>query len=1295
MPPKKTADDTLDGSTVATSPHQPTPASAGAGGLGGGGAGTGASTAATTTAPGTRQGHSRTFHGIHTIHHSQFTKQEMKETNLPSHIKQLIIEASPTRHQSYEPEKVTIRSENRFASRDPKRIAMERAKRRMEVYRSGFCSDAKEPYRPLGDPTLDSDELLYTCLRFDPVSFQRSTNTKVSETASKSNEVNVTTRGKIFGQYFLRIVNGEADLTILYFTGVTPRHNNGFTLIKQKLVTSKQRLHAVRFGIPFVKICDEEEQKRDRSRGEEGANNANNEDKGDFLLLADVSAIKPIQLTDNLTSTLATAIDWNNLKIDTDKQSYYMNVLEKNRQGGSPEPRGRLPSAQPKRGWSPTRRPGQQSEGHERRESVTSAASHTKLTVKQMENALGIPSHENFAERAERFFLVRDKLQDQKQILNQILSEDLNRMDHERKTEFIRKFKAFQLGKHASFVDEIAVMRQRAAIQRKAEKSRILRQHPWFHDLVAKVKSKDLKAKVSEFEELLLTRIRGPNQSSRPAGPFIIHPPVPVRQPIRNPYPPPPPRPPTQYREPIYISSPEDSSVPNSPGSSRTALRESSNTRHGPFVIDDEPVLHKPNSPIWKQKLSSNPMNKIKPSSSAMFQHARVQHEQRFAQVATGFPNGIPLREVEAMSGSGGSFGHFQSGPMAIPGVGDYIVRHEVGKELQMLLDSIPDDEEASKLGETPSDLLITLLRHQLQGLGKTIQALSLMLSRRGTGETKTNLIVAPLALVKQWEEEIKTKAKTGSLSVLVHHGPNRTKDPAQIMKHDVVITTYAIVTSDLPKAPKKKKSTAQGKGLKSIVLKDSDDEDGEDIEDSSGSDSDSAPAGKIRRSAKPQIGPLFRCKFWRVILDEAQTIKNHKSRGATACCELQATYRLCLTGTPLQNSVEELYSLLKFLQVKPYDDFSKFKAQIAGPISQSKPGRANVGLRRLKLLLGAIMLRRTKFTMIDGKPLLNLPEKKVELVSLQFSETETTFYGALNQRIQDQLQRVLKNDQGRTTTSLLSLLLRLRQACNHPQLVGGAKVDVPPTRVETDSDIDDIASVMAGLSVSKESTNRCSFCLKDLKSDAKDNTCEECEKSIPLELREGVKTPASTTSVGLERGKSSTKIEKLLELLKDGQETKPGEKWIIFSQFTSMLDLIEGPLREKGYKFVRYDGSMRPAVREKTLHDFKNDPSITICLISLMCGSVGLNLTCANNVVLVDMWWNPLLEAQAIDRVHRIGQTRPVRVWRLAVAGTVEDRIIDLQNKKMALVDGALGSAGFRKANLTTQELLSLFNSN
>lgn len=185
------------------------------------------------------------------------------------------------------------------------------------------------------------------------------------------------------------------------------------------------------------------------------------------------------------------------------------------------------------------------------------------------------------------------------------------------------------------------------------------------------------------------------------------------------------------------------------------------------------------------------------------------------------------------------------------------------------------------------------------------------------------------------------------------------------------------------------------------------------------------------------------------------------------------------------------------------------------------------------------------------------------------------------------------------------------------------------------------------------------------LKVHAPDLLTEAEQADEEEQEQEMIESDEATTEIT-----SSAKIDKLLEILDEtARESDNQDKTIIFTQFTTMLDLLERPLQGKGHRYLRYDGSMDIKQRANTVNMFFDDPNIKVLLVSTKCGSLGLNLTCANRVILLDVWWNPAIENQAIDRVHRIGQTKSVHVHRIFIKDTVEDRILELQNKKQVIL--------------------------
>ncbi|KAG6815677.1 hypothetical protein H0H87_012343 [Tephrocybe sp. NHM501043] len=587
-------------------------------------------------------------------------------------------------------------------------------------------------------------------------------------------------------------------------------------------------------------------------------------------------------------------------------------------------------------------------------------------------------------------------------------------------------------------------------------------------------------------------------------------------------------------------------------------------------------------------------------------------------------------------------------------------------------------------------------------GLGKTIQTLTRITegrarkSDRDDGWSATTLVICPLALVGQWADEIEKMAE--DVSVHKHHGPSRTSDPMALRKYRVVVTTYDVIKSEYEAhTANSAKDESQTKlpAKKKSALDSSDDE--------------LPVATKIKKPKSTKKAALFGVKWWRVVLandwlDEAHNIKNVKTKGAIACCEVEAKYRWCLTGTPMyvmvqsmepqianvqlscrQNNVEELYSLIKFLRIKPLNNLSTFKNQIATPV---KNGRGAIrAMKRLQVVLKQIMLRRRKDQSLNGKALIELPKRTVEIVSCDFEPSEQAFYGALEGKMESVIEKLMGNGKN-NYISVLLLLLRLRQACNHPILVAQnyeSDMDAlePKSKKGTDDDdTDDLVGAFSQLGV----TRKCHLCQTELSphNTAPDATEPVCVDCAPLALQ----------AKEAERGRpSSAKIRMILKLLADIDTRSNGvEKTIIFSQFTKMLDLIEPFLREKGIEYVRYDGSMDAKTREKALETIKNVSNVRVILISFKAGSTGLNLTACNNVILVDLWWNPALEDQAFDRAHRFGQTRDVNIFKLKIDETVEDRILTLQEKKRELARAALSGDKIKDMRLGMEDLLALF---
>lgn len=586
-------------------------------------------------------------------------------------------------------------------------------------------------------------------------------------------------------------------------------------------------------------------------------------------------------------------------------------------------------------------------------------------------------------------------------------------------------------------------------------------------------------------------------------------------------------------------------------------------------------------------------------------------------------------------------------------------------------------------------------------GLGKTVQAIALMLrNRKPTNEhsekadatekkddddeappasklSKSTLVVAPLALIKQWEAEIDDKVeKTHKLRVCLYHGANRAKTSKDLHTYDVVITTYGTLTSE----------------------------------------SGTAAADKAKKSG------VFANYWYRIILDEAHTIKNRNAKATQAACALDAKYRWCLTGTPMQNNLDELQSLIKFLRIKPFNDLATWRDQISRPLAN---GRGGLAIQRLQVYLKAFMKRRTKDVLKQNdKPKpgeSEHPEKKssngfkivareVIRVDAEFMDGEKKFYDRLEQRTENRLEEMMGGSKV-DYAGALTLLLRLRQACNHPDLVKSelaADKDVllqnsnSQSSQSKSSDLDDVADLFGALSVV---TKKCDVCQRDLKE--ADTTkgatrCSECEAELNTDFmkknkkkhkskkahgEEQATTPPRSRKnrrviidsddeddedaegggewIGSDDSESEDEIDSpsgknrgrpiVLDTSEDDSETEEdiyenpegenGElpstkirhlmkllhkessdyKFIVFSVFTSMLDKVEPFLKRANIGFARYDGQMRNDLREASLNKLRNNSGTRVLLCSLRAGALGLNLTAASRVVIMEPFWNPV----------------------------------------------------------------------
>ncbi|KAL0945767.1 hypothetical protein HGRIS_012056 [Hohenbuehelia grisea] len=523
-------------------------------------------------------------------------------------------------------------------------------------------------------------------------------------------------------------------------------------------------------------------------------------------------------------------------------------------------------------------------------------------------------------------------------------------------------------------------------------------------------------------------------------------------------------------------------------------------------------------------------------------------------------------------------------------------------------------------------------------GLGKTLMILARIFDGRRSmppnlnGWSPVTLVICPAAIIDQWPSEIdRFCLPKPELNVIVHHGSSRTTDPEVLRKATIVITTYEVLKSEHSNYLSSKQVS------KSVVQ----------------------TKGSMQQA-------LFYVNWYRVVLDEAQNIKNSTTKAAMACFELTALFKWAMTGTPIQNSVLDLYSPFHFLQIHPFSDLEIFKAKIATPLKNNGLS-ATVAMRQLHLILMKIMLRRTKKDRLNGEPLLDLPPRVVTLVDCPFSPQELEFYQSLATKTQAELEEII-GDKARSWWCPFVKIMRLRQSCDHPAII--AKEDK----------LDDWRH-----------PGRADKCAGAVMATPKKTAVETPPRASTADFQESAVDKAQ-----LQRVQSgfihSAKIRTMLQLLRETRQR--GEKVIIYSAFTTMLDIVEPFLIDAGVKFVRYDGSMSTKERRRAVNEIHTNDRILCILVSLKAGSTGLNLAVCNNVILLDSDWNPFVEEQAFDRAHRIGQELPVNIVKLVVKGTIEDRVLKIQAEKRVFAREALKGNKVKGLRLTTEETLAFFES-
>ena len=460
-------------------------------------------------------------------------------------------------------------------------------------------------------------------------------------------------------------------------------------------------------------------------------------------------------------------------------------------------------------------------------------------------------------------------------------------------------------------------------------------------------------------------------------------------------------------------------------------------------------------------------------------------------------------------------------------------------------------------------------------GLGKTLQTLCSILLDKQAGVCKAPvLVVAPTSLLSNWQREI--AQFTPSLTSFIWSGRAR-HDNEQALTHvDVLITSYGILAQDAER--------------------------------------------------------LTKLNWHQVILDEAQTIKNSRSRITKLVNRLQTKHRLCLTGTPMENHLGELWSLFHFLMPGFLGTATQFQRQFKQPIEKD---HCDTSRQRLAQRLAPFMLRRTKRQVAT-----ELPTKTVINTLIELSQSQSDLYETIRLTVAEQVQLALRQTGAKANRLMISnALLKLRQVCCHPSMLNLAQAGERAHLVEVSS--------------------------------------------------EGAETNAKNTAydggqdeANIESSKLAWLENKLPNMIEDGRNI------LIFSSFTSMLDLIAEQLDRQQIGYEMLTGRSRH--RDRIIERFRRG-EVNVFLISLKAGGSGLNLTEADVVIHVDPWWNPAAEEQASDRAYRIGQDKPVFVYKLICQNTVEERIQQLQQSKQALAQSMYQTESLTAAEMDKDDWLAL----
>jgi len=542
-------------------------------------------------------------------------------------------------------------------------------------------------------------------------------------------------------------------------------------------------------------------------------------------------------------------------------------------------------------------------------------------------------------------------------------------------------------------------------------------------------------------------------------------------------------------------------------------------------------------------------------------------------------------------------------------------------------------------------------------------------------GRRRPTLVVCPKSLIHHWVQQLHEHLHISvDIKVKIHHGQDKASSGADLENNDVVMTTYGTLAAEF------NSNTAS---------------------------------------------PLFRARWLRVVLDEGHLIKNHRTKAAKGALQLDTTRRWVVTGTPIQNNLMELWSQVNWLDFGMYAGQQKaFREQIEKPCKNKE----DIGFDRLRLLMDTICLRRSKEDKKpDGEPLVNLPKKRVMIREVVFSEDEKLFYTAYLKKSTEIVTRYKsRGELMKNYGHVFALMTRLRQLCMHWDLIANvdwamarrdrkeledlidrcddllkgsysdvpSHVSVPALRgqlremVANGEDCSICLSPLTGPAITPCGHAFCKACIvRVLDTSPQPSTCPLCRTKVDKanllqmeaeeETDEAGDTTEKETLQAMEDIKvevSSSKVNAALKEIMRIRRDQPGDKIVVVSQMTSFLSIVQPLLKEEKISFTRLDGGMSTDLQREIIQSFQSSEpkSPSVLLLSFRVGGVGLNLTAANHLLLLDPAWNPAAEWQCFDRCHRIGQNKDVNIYKFITKDSIEESMVEIQEKKKELITGA-----------------------